>query len=100
MNSWYAAIRFWLSDSAAIVDRSLSSGVPAGITMGVFCDHKDSENSAMQIRIKRWRWMTLMLHLEEMCWAARQNSAKAQCDAKLPAIFVRRNPTAFAGWAL
>ena len=32
-NSWYAAIRFWASDSAAMVARSLSSGVPAGITM-------------------------------------------------------------------
>src|ERR1035441_9417578 len=78
-----------------MVARSLSSGVPAGITMLVFCDHTESENSAMQIRIKSWRWMTRILHLEETCWAARQKRAIAQCDAKLPARSIRKESYCF-----
>src|SRR5450755_3938053 len=100
MNSWYDAILFWASDSAAIVDRSLSSWVPAGITMSVFCDHTDSENSAMQIRIRSWRWMTRILHLEKYAGRRDRRNHCSHATHSGPRSLFAGNPTAFAGWTL
>src|SRR6516165_7033782 len=65
-NSWYDAMRFCASDSAAIAARSLSSGVPAGMTIGVFWAAIMTASINSSETRESWRRVARISHLVEM----------------------------------